>query len=35
MSETVISQKNIEKLNKQIEDNFKKAFFDLLKTKGC
>ena len=33
MSETVISQKNIEKLNKQIEDNFKKAFFDLLKQK--
>jgi len=34
MSEsTVISQKNIDKLNKQIEDNFKKAFFDLLKQK--
>ena len=32
MSETVIS-KNIEKLNKQIEDNFKKAFFDLLEQK--
>tara|TARA_X000001036_G_C20628450_1_gene786132 strand:- start:444 stop:932 length:489 start_codon:yes stop_codon:yes gene_type:complete len=34
MSEsTVISQKNIDKLNKQIEDNFKKAFFDLLNQK--
>ncbi len=34
MSEsTTISQKNIDKLNKQLKDNFKKAFFDLLKQK--
>ena len=34
MSEaSIISQKNIDNLNKQFEDNFKKAFFDLLKQK--